>query len=168
MKLAVQRQDATKQSYAAVYYILDAALPDTVGAYDVVATYTTPGFRWGHVGVDLIELKNTMQVAPIATGSTAGNTDCGASVDPHRHRHVHADGLARLRRLGRARRHRADRSAAAIGLVETWNQVQASPDHMIGAAAYAPDNDSRTITWTVANCYNSATAIVAVKRLNWN
>jgi hypothetical protein len=30
------------------------------------------------------------------------------------------------------------------------------------------DNDNRTISWNVVNCYNSATAAVAIKRLNWN
>jgi hypothetical protein len=167
MKLAVQQQDAAKQSYAAVYYILDAALPDTVGAYDVVATYTTPGFRWGHVGADLIELKNTMQVAPIATGSTAGDTGCSASATRTATVNFTQTGSLVYGVLG-ARGGTSGTLNSGIGLVETWNQVQASPDRMIGLAAYAPDNDSRTISWTVANCYNSATAIVAVKRLNWN
>jgi hypothetical protein len=39
---------------------------------------------------------------------------------------------------------------------------------MLGAAAYIFDNDNRTLTWNVANCYNSATAIVAIKRLSAN
>jgi hypothetical protein len=39
---------------------------------------------------------------------------------------------------------------------------------MVGAAAYVIDDDNRTITWTLANCYNSAIALVAVKRLNAN
>jgi len=58
--------------------------------------------------------------------------------------------------------------SSSVGLVETWNQLQATPDKMIGAAAYVFDNDDRTITWNVVNCYNSATVAVAIKRLSAN
>ena len=108
-----------------------------------------------------------MQVAPIATGSTAGDTGCSASATRTATVNFTQTGSLVYGVLG-ARGGTSGTLNSGIGLVETWNQVQASPDKMIGLAAYAPDNDSRTISWTVANCYNSATAIVAVKRLNWN
>ena len=169
MQLAVYQQDTnpTKQSYAAVYYMLDAALPDNAGAYDVVATYTTPGYRWGHAGMDLIELRNTTQAAPLATAGSPGNTGCGSGSTRSATVSFSQTGSLVYGVLG-ARGGSAATLSAATGLVETWNQYQATPDKMIGAAAYVPSNGNRTITWTVVNCYNSATAIVAIKRLNWN
>jgi hypothetical protein len=60
-----------------------------------------------------------------------------------------------------------DKSDANV--VEMWNQRQIGPDSMIGAAAYYyPTDVGRTLTWAVSDCYNSATAGVAIKRLNWN
>ncbi|MES1182158.1 MAG: hypothetical protein ABUL60_00010 [Myxococcales bacterium] len=170
MQLATQQVDVKAQSYAGVFYILDAALPTTTGAKDVIATYTTPGNRWGHAGLDLMELKNTMQVAPIATGgSIITPTDPGCSGGSTRTATVTFSQVGSLVYgvLG-ARGATAATLSGASGLVETWNQLQSSPDKMIGAAAYVFDNDNRTITWNVVNCYNSATAAVAIKRLNWN
>jgi len=167
MQLAVNQQDGAKQSYAAVYYILDAALPDGTGPNDALATYTTPGNKWGHAGMDLIELKNTMQTAPIAVMGTPGNTGCGGGSTRTATVTFAQTGSLVYGVLG-ARGATAATLSSATGLVESWNQFQLLPDKMIGAAAYVFDNDNRTLTWSLVNCYNSATAIVAIKRLNWN
>jgi hypothetical protein len=37
---------------------------------------------------------------------------------------------------------------------------------MLGA--YAIANSTYSMNWTVLNCFNSAAAMVAIKRLNWN
>jgi hypothetical protein len=55
--------------------------------------------------------------------------------------------------------------SASAGLVEVWNQQQPTPNNHLGAAAYVIDDDSRSISWSLANCYNSAIALVAVQRL---
>ena len=170
MQLAVQLVDAKKQSYAGIFYILDAALPAGTGSKDVVATYALPGYGWGHAGIDVMELKNTMQVAPIATGgSVLLPTDPGCGGSPSRSATVTftQPGSLVYGVLG-ARGASAATLTAATGLVETWNQLQSTPDKMIGAAAYVFDGDNRTIAWNVTNCFNSATAIVAIKRLSAN
>src|SRR5260221_343931 len=58
MTRAVFAQDASGQSYAGIYFLLDAQLPDTAGTQSpVVATFaSTP--VWGHGGFDVLELKN--------------------------------------------------------------------------------------------------------------
>lgn len=170
MQLAVQKVDVKNQSYAGIFYILDAALPNGTGAKDVVATYATPGYRWGHAGIDIIELKNTMQVAPIATGgSIVEPTDPGCGSGSSRTATVTfaQTGSLVYGTVG-ARGGTGATLSSASGLVETWNQVQPTPDHMFGGAAYVFDNDNRTLTWNVVGCYNSATAIVAIKRLSAN
>ncbi len=167
MQLAVQTVDVKKQSYAGIFYILDNALPNA-GAKDVIATYNTPGFRWGHAGLDLIELKNTMQVAPIATGGsivTPMDPGCGAGSSRSATVTFNQPGSLVYAVLG-ARGATAAGMNTASGLVETWNQYQSLPDKMMGVAAHVKDDDNRTITWNVAGCYNSATAIVAIKRLS--
>jgi hypothetical protein len=163
---AIEQEDGAKHSYAGIYYLLDAALPASTGTNQVVASFG-PGFTWGHAGVDVMELKNTMQVAPIATGGTAGDSACSAMGSRTATVTFSQTGSLVYGVLG-ARAASAATLSSASGLVQTWNQLQPTPDKMIGAAAYVPDNDNRTITWNVTGCYNSATAIVAIKRLNWN
>src|SRR6185369_2990893 len=108
----------------------DAALPDTAGANDAVATYTTPGFRWGHAGMDLIELKNTMQTAPIAAAGLAGNTGCGGGSTRTATVTFAQTGSLVYGVLG-ARGATSATLSSSVGLVETWNQLQGTPDKMI-------------------------------------
>ena len=166
MLVAIEQEDAGKHSYAGIYYLLDSALPDNPSTNQVVASFG-PAFTWGHAGVDVLELKNTMQVAPIATGGTPGDANCGGSASRSGTVTFNQPGSLVYGVLS-ARGASSATLSSSSGLVESWNQLQPTPDKMVGAAAYVPDNDNRTITWSVANCYNSAVALAAIKRLSAN
>jgi hypothetical protein len=162
----IEQMDQNKQSYAGIYYLLDAALPTGTGSNDVVARFGATG-SWGHGGIDVVELKNATQQAPFAFAGAAGNTGC--STTPSRSAAVTftEPGSFVYGVLG-ARGGRTAALTTATGLFETWNQRQALPDNLMSAAAYTIADTSRTLTWTVGNCYNSATAMVAIERLNSN
>jgi hypothetical protein len=164
MTLAAFAQDGTTQSFAGVYYLLDAALPATAGNKSVVVKFWN-GVQWGHGGFDLLELKNVQQVAPIASGSNFGSNCPGTTIRSVTITFNQPGSL--VYGLLSARGATSATLSAASGLIETWNQYQATPDKHVGAAARVFDNDNRTITWTVPTCYNTAQVAVAIKRLSF-
>jgi hypothetical protein len=167
MLVAFEQLDSAKHIYAGIYYLLDAALPSSPGTNAVVASFG-PVNTWGHGGVDVVELKNAMQVAPIATGGAQGNLSCGASSPRAATVTFSQAGSLVYGVMGARGATGATLSGAGSGgLVETWNQQQSSPDKLRGAAGYVIADSDRTLTWNVANCFYSATAAVAIKRLTW-
>jgi len=166
MKKAVEKSDSNKQSYAAVYYLLDSAMPASAGTYELAVRFGNPG-SWGHGGVDVVELRNTGQQAPFVLGGSGTSTSCGTT--PARTAALtfgKPEPGSFVYGVLAARGGKSATLASATDLVETWNQRQIMPDNLMAAAAYTIADDSRTLTWTVGNCYNSATAIVGVERLN--
>jgi hypothetical protein len=165
--------DSSSSSWAGIYYILDDDLPDNAGAKSnvLVKFWNIPD--WGMGGFDLIELKNANQAAPFASGSgsaTGGN--CGAATqravtvtysspgaDPARY-----DRSLVYAVLG-ARDATSATLSTAAGQTETWNAFTTAPDDHLGAAVRMFDNDTRTFTWNVPACFNSAGVGVAVQRL---
>jgi hypothetical protein len=168
MLLAKEQKDSSQSAYAGIYYLLDADLPDAAGSKQVIAKLSTSTSPWGHGGLDVIELKNTMQVAPIATGG-AGGGNCGSAPNLNAAVTFTQTGSLVYGVLGAVTASTATLSNTGTPApVETWNQLQLLPDKMHAAAAYAFADSGRTLTWNVPACNAAATAIVAVKRLNWN
>lgn len=155
-----------QNSMAAVFYLLDAQLPDPGGTKQVVVTFGAP-YMWGHGGAHVVELKNTMQVAPIATGGTGNVNNCGASAS--------RGGSITFSQTGSyvygflSARGATGASFSVSGSQSSlFIQNQPTPDNLTVAAASVIANGNTTMTWTVNNCYSSAIGMVAVKRLNWN
>ncbi len=163
---AVERTEPNKQAYSGIYYLLDAALPSSAGAVSVVrAQFSTTG-SWGHGGLDVLELRNAMQVGPIATGA-ASSADCASTSS--RSVNVTFDQPGSLvYGVMSARAATTVSLTSSSGLVQTWNQRQATPAGHVGAAAYVFDDDSRAIAWSVTGCYNTSATSVAIKRLSAN
>lgn len=173
MTPVIEQIDANKQSYAGIYYLLDgssgaptSSMPASAGNIDVVARFGGQG-TWGHGGINVIELRNVKQQAPFAFIGAGSTTAC--STNPSRSVSLSfAEPGSFVYALLGARGGRSASLGSAPGFIESWNQHQATPDHLMAAAAYAIADDSRSVSWTVANCYNSATAMIAVERLNSN
>ena len=167
MLQSVKVTDSVDQnSFATVFYLLDAQLPDPGGTKQVVVTYG-PAFMWGHGAAHVVELRNTMQVAPIATGGQGNGGNCGSSAS-------RAGGIS-FSQTGSyvygflAARGANNASFSASGSqASLFVQNQPTPDNLTAAAASVISNGNTTMTWTVNNCYNTAIGMVAVKRLNWN
>jgi hypothetical protein len=162
----IEQMDGNTQSYAGIYYLLDSGLPTSAGTYDVVARFGGSG-TWGHGGINVIELRNTKQQAPFAFKGAASTTSCSSTPTRSVTVTFSEPGSFVYALLG-ARGGRTAQLASSPGFIESWNQHQATPDHLMAAAAYMIADDSRTVSWTVGSCYNSANAIVAVERLNSN
>jgi hypothetical protein len=97
----------------------------------------------------------------------AGNSDCSTASLRSVGLSLSRPGSFVYALLG-ARGGRSASLASATGLIETWNQRQATPDNLMAAAAYVIADSDRSVSWTVGNCYNSATAMIAVERLTSN
>jgi hypothetical protein len=163
MVAAVKKLDQAAQSFAGIYYLLDAQLP-AKGAREAKAVFG-PSFSWGHGGLHIVELKNVAQVAPFVTGSAAGDASCGAGALRSVSLTYTQPGSLVYGMLG-ARGASSASFSVGPGLVESWNQLLSSPDKMMAASAYVIDDDSRTLSWNIVACYNSAMAAVAIKRLS--
>lgn len=163
---AVERTEPNKQAYSGIYYLLDAALPSSAGAVSVVrAQFSTTG-SWGHGGIDVLELRNAMQVGPIATGA-ASSADCAGTSSRSVNVTFSQPGSL-VYGVMSARAATSVSLTSSSGLVQTWNQRQATPAGHVGAAAYVFDADDRAITWNVTGCYNTSATSVAIKRLSAN
>jgi hypothetical protein len=160
----IEQIDTNKQSYAGIYYLLDASLPTGAGTNDVIARFGGSG-TWGHGGINVIELKNTKQQAPFAFAGAQLSTGCGTTPTRSVTLAFSEPGSFVYALLG-ARGGRTAALTNSTGFIETWNQRQITPDNLMAAAAYLIADEGRTVSWTAGNCYNSAQAMVAVERLN--
>jgi hypothetical protein len=169
LQLAASALEAN--SWAGIYYILDAALPENAGHKSNVLVKFWNSPVWGMGGFDLIELKNATQAAPFASGSATGS-NCGAApqravtvsytspgAEPTKY-----DKSLVYAVLG-ARGATGATLSTVAGQTETWKAFTTAPDNHLGAAVRMFDNDTRTFTWNVPTCFNSASVGVAVQRL---
>ncbi|HEX2876133.1 MAG TPA: hypothetical protein VHP33_33005, partial [Polyangiaceae bacterium] len=165
MLLAFEQMDTNTHSYAGIYYLLDAQLPDS----GTVAASFGGGNTWGHGGVNVVELQNAMQVAPIASVGVKGDGACGSTSVRNASLTFNQAGSLVFGLM-------TARGASGISFDTTpsptptvaYSAVQASPDRMGMLTAYAITNSTYAMSWTIHDCYNSAAAMVAIKRLNWN
>ena len=162
MNVALQAQ--TAHSYAGIFYLLDSALPATAGNYPVTVTFTTDKYA-GVGAVDVIELKNVQQTAAIVTTANNALADaCGTTAD----RSVTL-AFTQPGSFGYAVTGARTGSSATPNpgmLVQTMHQLPMNPWPMAGVAGYAgPINGTTTLTWNIADCWNSASVAVALKRV---
>ena len=165
MTLALQSQTSEMHSYAGIFYLLDAALPDAAGTYPVSVTFTSSLFD-GTGMFNVIELKNVAQVGTIvSSAATPVDTDCAVQGD----RTVSLS-LAQAGSFGYAvMAARTGTNATPNGgvVVQTMNLTQGNnPTPLVGAAGYAlPINGNTSFTWNVLNCWNSTSVAIALKRV---
>lgn len=156
-------QDTNAFAHAAIYYLLDSNLPKTAGNKTLTVSLVSGGFKWGHGGVDVLELANASQGAVLATGANSG-LNCGGSTTRSVSVNLNQPGSLVYAVLAGRAAPSATLSTAA-GLLESWHQLQATPDNMMGAAAWVITGANRTISWTVPTCYTTAQVGVAIKRV---
>ncbi len=165
MNLAFEQLDPGKHSYSGVYYLLEANLPEAGNNRQVFASFGGTN-TWGHAGVDVVELKNVMQVAPLAKVGDGVNMNCSPVATRSATVAFNQPGSLIYGILGA-------RNASAAALVdntisEITNRVQVMPERMVMASAYVFADGNRTIGWDVTGCYNTAISLVAIKRLSAN
>lgn len=169
----IEQIDGNKQSYAGIYYLLDgsaaspaSSLPASAGSVDVVARFGGQG-TWGHGGINVIELRNVKQRAPFAFIGAGNTTACSTNSTRSISLSFAEPGSFVYALLG-ARGGRSAALSGGGGFLESWNQHQLTPDHLMSAAAYTIADETRSLSWSVTSCYNSAAAMIAVERLNSN
>ena len=164
MTLAVQTQTAEGHSYAGIFYLLDSALPANAGSYPVSVTFRNDMYA-GVGAFNVLELKNVAQTGSLVTNAVNPlDADCSSQGD----RSVTLS-FAQAGSFGYAV------TAARMGsnatpnpgvLLQTMNLNPTNPWSLVGVAGYAgPISGNTTLTWNIANCWNSASAAVALKRV---
>ncbi len=113
----------------------------------------------------MIELRNVAQQAPFASAGAGPATSCSTAATRSVSLTFAEPGSFVYAVLG-ARGGRSAALTSSAGFIESWNQHQSTPEHLMAAAAYRIADDTRSVSWTVGSCYNSAAAMVAVERLN--
>jgi hypothetical protein len=151
-------------SYAQIFYLMDAALPATAGSYSVTVTYSTSSFS-GDGAFDVAEFKNVQQVNPfVTTASNGDNAECVTEGDRTATLTFAQAGTWGYAVTG-ART--GDTAVPNPGfLVQTMNQTLTNPTPFVAAAGYGgPLSSTSSFTWNIQNCWNSATVAVALKRV---
>ncbi len=164
MTLAVQAQSMESHSYAGIFYLLDSALPTAGGSYPVTVSFNTNAFD-GSGAFNVIELKNVAQTNPLVTTAVSPlDTDCNVQADRSITLSFTQAGSFGYAVIGA--RSGTNPTPNPGVLVQTMSAVLTSPTPLVGVAGYAgPLNASTTLTWNIANCWNSAAVAIALKRL---
>jgi hypothetical protein len=157
-------QESENNSFAEIFYLMDAALPAAGGTYPVTVTFTTNMFT-GVGAFDIVEFKNVQQVNPfVTTVGNGDNTDCSGKGDRSALLSYAQAGTWSYAITG-ART--GDTAVANPGFL-----VQSMPPQYLSATPFAamagyggPSNGPATLTWNVQNCWNSASVGVALKRV---
>jgi hypothetical protein len=164
MRLAIEAR-AEGQSYAGIYYLLDDELPAAAGTYPIKVQFSTTAQN-GVGAFTASEFQNVQQgTSPFVTTVAAPvTTDCSAQ--PSRGVALNFTQTGSFGYAVIAARAGTTAMATPGVLVETMNLVQNQPTPLMGLAGYAgPINGNTTLSWTVANCSNTAGAGVVLKRV---
>ena len=166
MTRAAQVQSGEGHSYAGVFYMLDAQLPALPGSYPVSVQYYGSALE-GAGAFDVVEFKNAQQGAPLATATQQLNNDCAEVGQNERSVNLVFSAAGSFGYSVTAARNGSNASPdAPPGLNATMNLVQATAWPIAGMAGYVgPISSNTTFSWSVANCWNSATVAVALHRL---
>jgi hypothetical protein len=164
MSLLVERVHISNQSRAAIYYLLDDALPADPGVSEVSVTFNE-NQAWGHGGFDVLELTNAMQVEPALFASSEG-TNCDAPTTRGVTLNFEQPGSLVYGVL-------AVRGPKALpvllqtpAVTESWNErALITDDPLSGSAAWIFDDDTRALNWSLTSCYNHVAVGAVVQRL---
>jgi len=156
-------------SYAGIFYLLDAALPATAGAYPVQVTYNTNPFS-GVGTVDILEFKNVQQSPSpfVTTNAVEVDNDCNQAGFGNRavtltfpQAQAGSYGYAVIG----ARSSTVATVSSPGGMTQTVNLRNGSDPIFLGVAGYAPIGNTTTFSWDITDCWNSANVAVALKRV---
>lgn len=164
MSLLVERIHASNQARAAIFYLLDDELPANAGLNEVSVTFNQDQ-AWGHGGFDVLELTNALQAAPtLSASSEAANCDApttrGVTLNFEQPGSLVYGVLAV----------RGPKSLPVLlqtpAVTESWNErALIGDDPLSGSTAWVFDDDTRTLNWSLASCYNDVAVAAAVQRL---
>jgi hypothetical protein len=172
MTFIVRQGTSEDRSWAGVYYILESALPVSGGTYPVTVNWSN-GMLWGSGIFDVVELKNVHQTNPfVTTASVDIAADCPAAPGPRALTINFAQAGSFVYALTAAANGAVGgglgMSSTPVGYVQTLNLGAGFPNpaFLAGMAGYVgPVASSQTFTWNVANCYNSASVGVVIRRM---
>lgn len=163
MTPAVQAKTNEGHSYAGIFYLLDAQLPGSPATYQVQVTFDTNMYA-GLGTVDVVEFKNVAQTGTfVTTAQNASDTDCNTALD-------RGITLAQTQPGTWGYAVTGARTGSSVtpspNFVSTMNLAPSSPWPLAGVAGYTgPFNGNFAFSWTIMNCWNSASVAVALKRV---
>jgi hypothetical protein len=161
---AIELEHESRQTYAAVYYLLDDKLPAAGTPAEVKAVFHDSAW-WGFGGIDVLEAENVAQKAPLKTSSSSGAVCDGTTA---RGVSLSFDSAGALVFGVLSSRHSASPPTLlqAPPVTKTWSQsVSNGGDPHSGAAAWVIDDNTRTLQWNLNGCDTSVSAGVVFERL---
>jgi hypothetical protein len=166
MVKAVEIEHESRQTYAAIYYLLDAQLPAQAATSNQARVVFSTGQWWGYGGIDVLEVVNAQQDAPLVT-----NTAVGANCSPQTTRGVtltfDAPGSLVYGVLSSRGSPSPPTLQQAPPLTKTWSQnVDNGGAAQSAGAGWVIDDDTRNLQWGLENCDTSAVAGVVLERLH--
>lgn len=164
MLKAIELEHESRQTYAAIYYLLDDKLPEAGTPAEVKAVFHESAW-WGFGGIDVLEAENVAQKAPLKTGSSSGAVCDGTTA---RGVSLTFDAPGSLVFGVLSTRHSAAPPVLlqAPPVTKTWSQsVTNGGDPHSGAAAWVLDDNTRNLEWSLNGCDTSVSAGVVFERL---
>jgi hypothetical protein len=168
MTMAVELEHASRESYAAIYYLLDAQLPAAAGTTSKVEVTFNKKAWWGLGGFDVLDVQNAAQQKPLLTSSSAADT-CSSSANRGTSLTFKSPGALVYGVLSMHGNSTPPALLQAPPLTEAWAQhVNNGTGNHTGSAAWVIDDDTRSISWATPTCYNSSAVGVVVERVRAN
>lgn len=162
---AVELEHESRQTYAAIYYLLDEGLPRAGVPAQVRAVFHESAW-WGFGGLDVLEAANVLQAKPLLTGGGVGAVCDGQTT---RGVNLTFDAPGSLVYGVLSARHAAQPpSVLQAPLVsEVWSQsVSNGGDPHSGAAAWVIDDNTRNLQWTLDGCDTTSSVGLVLERLH--
>lgn len=163
MKLAVELEHPSRQSYSAIYYLLDDQLPAAGSRSRAQVVFNAKAW-WGLGGFDVLELQHARQQKPSFSGTAFADTCSNAST-----RGVRLDYQSPGALVYAVLSEHGNSTPPALlqspPLNASWGQhVTNGNGNHTGSAAWVLDDDTRSVEWATPTCFNSVAVGVVVER----
>jgi hypothetical protein len=166
MVKAVEKDHESRQTYAAIYYLLDAQLPAQPGTVNQARVRFSDGQWWGYGGIDVLEVTGVQQEKPLMTNVSVG-ANCNGQTTRGVTMTFHAPGSLVYGVL-------SSRGAASPPLLQqtppltkTWSQnVDNGGTAQSAGAGWVIDDNTRDLEWNLAGCDTSVIVGLVLERLH--
>lgn len=165
MVRALELEHESRQTYAAIYYLLDDKLPRAGSTVEVRAEFHDSAW-WGFGGIDVLEAANVAQKEPLLTGSSAGAT-CDGTASRGVNLAFDAPGSLVYGVLSVRHAQMPPTLLQAPPVTKAWSQsVSNGGDPHSGAASWVIDDNTRNLQWSLNGCDTSVSVGVVLERLH--
>jgi hypothetical protein len=164
MVKAVEIEHESRQTYAAIYYLLDEQLPAPAGTTNRARVIFSTGQWWGYGGIDVLEVVGAQQDPPLLTNTSVG-TYCNGLAKRGVTLTFDAPGSLVYGVLSSRGALGPPTLQQAPPLNKTWSQnVYNGSVAQSAGAGWVIDDDTRNLEWDLEGCDTSVAAGIVLER----